>query len=1421
MSSQLSMKPEYQQALLKMIKALKSTPPQVLFYGSALLAIAVVGGATLPGILATLGTSVGFNVLANMLERVARGDYIHDDEIRKTVDGAIQSSGIDKLATSNEFQRAIAHVFRQIDLLKYAIQNEEFTIAEMLADQFSKYEGILEDLHSEVSEVHAQMASLSTREQSEEILKNVQRLAAEQNIFSKSPFPILLVDQKIEEEIEILRKSRFFAEFDRVSFSLDFASRVVNGELSGGTNMVRSRALAWCARALSTTNEINKAEEYLNLAKSFGTNTENVIAQAFIFSKKGNISAALSTLASIDMPSSRSAAFMIVANHKGSQAAIGWLKTAGLIGTDLDSDGKNSLITYQLQLAAWEGAWECLDAVTDGDLLETPILNHLVAITYLLKAVPNELRPAVCNQLPFMAANFPFASDANALDARRKALCNFTNAARAASDLHCPHAAMIDDEYALWLELSDPEESDKGKHRLQTKLSDPNTRLRLIHFAIQFGIKLNLDVVEQEIDRQIALHGGITENAAIARFALAFTQKTPLDAANYVTRYRDELVKFFDKKALSFFEIEMLSRAGLPEKANERLKILVDEGLSEAEQSHLRTLISEAEGVDPIEARKVQFVKTDSIIDLANLVDEFQARNDWESICEYGRILFERTHSLQHAERLAIALSNTRKSNQLVEFIKTNADLLSQSKNLQILYSWALYEEGALLEARTELSKITGDHDNRDYRALQMNIGIALGDWNSLLGIIDQEWIARERRSAQELIATAQLALHLNSPHAKGLIFAAADKGKNDADVLATAYMLATKAGWEGDINVFNWLSQAAELSGDEGPIKKMTMKDLLDWKPDWDQRESEIWKLLTQGDIPIFLAAQSLNKSLLELSLVPALLNLSEKDPRRRAAIPAFCGNRQPMQPGTGITVGIDATALITLNFLGLLAKTLDNFKTIYVPHSTLAWLFEEKQRAAFHQPSRIMSAHQVRNMLATDVLDKLIPSTTPNSELSAQVGDELALLIAEAEKSRENDNTQHIVVRPSPVHQIGSLMVDEADLSSHAGVLSSCQSIVNKLLQKGQITAEEARKAQAYLKLQEKPWPQQPEIADGSILYLDSLATTYFLHLGILERLKPAGFKPIVSPNEISESNGFILYETISDNVKDAIENIRSTIHTRIESGKIKVGREHSLNKSEALTFSDHPTIGIFALAGVCDAIIVDDRAFNQHAFIESGSQKALIYSTVDILDSLVSSRVITQEEYLDYRTRLRRAGYFLIPLNNDELLNHLNASIINGNRVIETAELKAIRENLLCVRMSSWLQLPKESYWLDTTLQTFIQVLNDLWISDIDLSIVRARSEWILDQVDTRGWAHRMGVENRDHFVSVGRGANIMRMFIPLQDVSMEVQEYYWNWIEEKILLPIKEQNPDLYSWIVDLYKRQIAKLGDTFLAERVAK
>lgn len=1398
MSSQDTSNPENQQALLKIFKALTSTSAQVLLYGSALLAIAVTGGAVLPEMLGSLATGVGMNLIANMIERVARGDDIHEEEIRKVVVGVINTSGIEKLATSNELQRIAARLFRQFDLLTYAVRKGDIAIASLIK-QFE----LISEQNTEI---------LETLRQIERILDSLQL-----GVFPPHYFPTSLVNQKIEDEIKSLRQARFFPGFDIIRPALTLAKQLVDGEYRGGNNALRGRSLAWCVRFLSRSDELARAESYLTFAKELGSSPEIGIATAFILSQKGDKNAALDILANINTPSSRSAALMVVAHHSGSQAAIDWLNTVSISVTDLDADGKSFLLSHLLQLAQWDAARGCLDALKDEDFYEAPILYHFVAIHYLISTVPSELRLVVLNQLPNNLVDFPLASDGPAIGARREAHRYFITASNIARKLNCLFAATIDDDYALWLELMDPDESDKGRQRLLTKLRDPESALRLIHLGLQYGVHLDLEMVTREIERQIALHGEITQNAAIARFALIFTKQTPEDSANYLAQHRDELVKYYDKKWLRYIEIELLSKAGQLESARTCLKQLIDEGLSGNEENHLRRTIAEAEGADRIESRREQFKESGSLVDLVSLIYELETKNEWESLCEYSQILSDKTHALSDAERHATALSKTQKTKQLLGFLKSNAELIPQSKNLQMLHCWALYQEGDLIEARSGLANLSEDWDDASYRALRINLGITLGDWTSLSSVVINECLKKEKRSAQELISSAQLALYLGMNHAKELLFAAAEKGSEDAGVLATAYFLASKAGWEKDEYVSTWLHNAAALSGENGPIQKKTIKDFLDWKPDWDRRVSGIWQSLTHGNIPIFLAAYSLNKSLIDLVLFPALANLLESDPRRRSAIPAYCGNRRQVQLKLSGTVGIDPTALLTLGFLNLFDKAFEAFDTIYVSHTTLEWLFEEKQKSDFHQLSRIIDAHQIHNLLATDVLEKLIPSTLPDSDLSSHVGDELAVFIAEAEKGQGGNGIQRIVVRPFPVYRISSLMEEEADLSQHAAVLSSCQSVVDKVRQKGQLTAEEASRARDYLKLNEKPWPNQPEIADGAILYLENLAMNYFLHLGLLERIKAAGFRLVASPSEIAEANALISYENISGKIKEVTERIRLTIHTQIESGKIKVGRLRNIDSTEKQKISKHPSVGVFALAKDCDAFIVDDRFLNQHAFLEEGSSQAPIFTTLDLIEALVSAGSITLQDRLEYRTQLRRAGYFFIPLCVDELESQLLASPIKVDEVMKTAELKAIQENILQIRMSSWLQFPKEACWLDLSFQAFIRVLKNLWKPNSDLLSVKAYSDWVLDQVDVRGWAHRLSDENREYIINLGRGEQILILLTPPQDASREIQIEYWNWVEDRVLSTVKEQFPELYTWIVNFYKGRIAQTTEMNLTE----
>ena len=55
--------------------------------------------------------------------------------------------------------------------------------------------------------------------------------------------------------------------------------------------------------------------------------------------------------------------------------------------------------------------------------------------------------------------------------------------------------------------------------------------------------------------------------------------------------------------------------------------------LSEPEEGRLRGRIAKIEGTDSVGTLKEQFKKTDSLIDLVNLIEELEAREYWEDLC--------------------------------------------------------------------------------------------------------------------------------------------------------------------------------------------------------------------------------------------------------------------------------------------------------------------------------------------------------------------------------------------------------------------------------------------------------------------------------------------------------------------------------------------------------------------------------------------------------------------------------------------------------------------------------------------------------------------------------------------------------------------------------------------------------------------
>jgi len=186
------------------------------------------------------------------------------------------------------------------------------------------------------------------------------------------------------------------------------------------------------------------------------------------------------------------------------------------------------------------------------------------------------------------------------------------------------------------LELRDPDKNESAKEQLKESMRDPSNSLRRVNFALQFGIKLDLETVNKEIDRQIALTGGNSLDAAYARFVLSFTQNKPGEIADCIKRFRDEISRSINKDVLVSTEVEFLVLAGRIEEAKIRLKELKQEDLNQEIVTRLKRLISESTENDPVKTRIEVYQADRSHVNLYNLVVLLEERKDWEQLCHYS-----------------------------------------------------------------------------------------------------------------------------------------------------------------------------------------------------------------------------------------------------------------------------------------------------------------------------------------------------------------------------------------------------------------------------------------------------------------------------------------------------------------------------------------------------------------------------------------------------------------------------------------------------------------------------------------------------------------------------------------------------------------------------------------------------------------
>ncbi|HDL7644317.1 TPA: hypothetical protein PXO92_000846 [Yersinia enterocolitica] len=1224
---------------------------------------------------------------------------------------------------------------------------------------------------------------------------------------NKSLSNTLLYDKEIKQIIFRIRKLRFFGNFSTHEEATQFLGRVSDGDLCQGSNEIRSQAISWCIRLLSYSKEDIDLNSYVKRARALHECVEVDIADAFIRSRQvEDADKLIVDLIKSNNKSKRSAGLLILSNKKKPIDAINWYKNSGENINYFDEDGIANILKYCIHLEDWELLDNILYEIKLEDYHESLIITHLLAISYFTKAIADtELKHRITEKMLF--SNFPLSSDKEALENRRIAVKLFQAAVKISKRLGQDDIKAINEDYSLWLRLQDPDFRSEALLELNESMhGDGSLMLRRFPMAVGFlNVEdLNLLLIEEQINKETATSLGLSYSAALARYCYLFhilRTNHPKDIYNYLKKHEDQLKHCALAEDILGLECELLIKLDQIPLALEKIQILKNTATDTSLYIQYENIIKQKSGEDSVLLSLQQYSNTKSIYDLSHLVNLLRDKNEYEQLEFYEKELFNRTRSIDNLLHFTKCLQENGKFLDIHNLLSMHKNIVDQSFTLQVQWGWSLFRQGHLELCGDLIKKIKG---HVDVTLLEIHRYIANGDWPSLAMLIEEIWHCKDEQDIQTLLQVANLSKVIIPSRAAELINYIADRDDNNPNTLASLYGLATSLGIEEQAGI--WLNKAISLSDSNGPMKQISLKEIVDMAPEWQKKEKNLSEIFDNIKAPIFLIAKYLNRTISSFYIIPFLVNKPVLDIRTFQSIPAYASHR-PKMLLENESITLDLTSLMTLGCLKQLDKVFDYFKIIFIPHSLMATLFHEKEKISFHQPSRFVNAKNINQYILNKKIRTYDETIIDNINLALEVGEELASLIEQADKT----SGENFVVSTLPIHKVGSYMTQTADLGEHKNIIISCTTVVINLKRHGFISSQESELALEYLNKKDSSTninDADITINNESNLYISDLALNYFQITNILDPLVNSSFNIFIHNSSVNDDISLLTYRDIITSADHIIEYIRSALKNAIEGKKVKL-TSTNYNHTKEIDPDFHMLEEIMK-SEESKYIVSDDRFLNQYHIFPTEKIHSPTYTSLDILNTLHANSLLSENEFRIQEIKLRAAHYHFIPISHDEIDYWLDKTSISPDGVLlETQELATIRRYLIKLKMSRSLQLPRDAEWLITMIREISACLKNQWIKPIVNEEKVARSNWLLRLLDYRGWSqfHHESLQS-----GLALNGQVMLVSSLLFWEKDRVSNDYWFWLDNYVLEKMEQDDPYSYQQVIKVYKDETIKAID---------
>jgi hypothetical protein len=748
---------------------------------------------------------------------------------------------------------------------------------------------------------------------------------------------------------------------------------------------------------------------------------------------------------------------------------------------------------------------------------------------------------------------------------------------------------------------------------------------------------------------------------------------------------------------------------------------------------------------------------------------------------------------------------------EVVDFLSGADDLVSIDHDLTFVKAWSLFEIGRLVEAKLINDRLRQTrHDPNDAR-LELDLAVAMGTWENFSDIVTREWAERNQREPRYLLQLAGLAADIDKNRAIKLVRAATRKAPDSPEVLAAASVLGYRLGQDDE--AMPWMVEAARLSpGEDGPVKTGGIREVIDIAIAGADTTRGVQEAFSAARIPLHTAAPFWKMPMTRLLISQAGNNQQERDPRRRTVIPIRHGMRGIMEMSPVRKIVADITSLLLAAELDLLPFLEKRFEQIAIPWSTMELLLVENQSCRFHQPSRIAGAKKLRELIVDGTLHTLTSSPEPPLGLVQEVGQELAELLHSAKQSGGR------VVRPLPIHRIQTFMEQEADLGEYRSLAMTTVQFLDVLEGDTVLdhqTGEQARRMLASLEQREAPGTNDPGIGP---LFLDALAVAYLSGAGLHDDLRRSVRELQIHRSTVTEIDQLI--RTESDRAIEILSRLRIWLRDGIATGRVIVMPRSRSSDDEDFGVQSRVLQELVTDIGTADAVLIDDRmAGAQGQVTDRHGHAAPIVDTLDLLHDLTRSGLLSSEERFHKHHLLRVRGFICIPVDLEEIQGYLatrEPDPVTG-LLRESAELRAIRENLQRLRSTTIIQQPAETIYLDRLRLIGFIAIRKLWAdTSVPIHTALARTEWLWRTLMATpiDWAHTIVDPAGVVAPATGFSREVSELLFAITTLEHERARALRDWIEVAILTPLELASPEILRDLTNSIQTRIRGLVDEF-------